>query len=87
MKEAEEKAEEERRQKLEVDAEDNIKAVEDMQRIEEIIKKRVNADDLTSSFCLSRCFPFPGRRTEKRTKRIHFEESQRVCGKEETKRD
>lgn len=41
MKEAKAKAEEERRQKFEIEAIDNIKAVEDMERIENLKKEKV----------------------------------------------
>lgn len=41
MKESEAKAQEERRQKFEVEAIDNLKAVEDIERIENLKKKKV----------------------------------------------
>lgn len=62
MKEAEDRAAEVERQKFEVEAIDNIKAVEDMKNIENLKKKRVN---LPSPF-----FPFQQRIScDRRTKR------------------
>lgn len=70
MKEAQVKAEEERRQKLEVDAIDNIKAAEDLQRIENLIKQRVK--NKIVFFLIQQYFPFFSKKNTKKNKKNSF---------------